>query len=85
MGEKQRANAMNIVNTLNSIDKIKTNGARFINNIVDQETKTAIDRLNKEKIEDGQFYGYDPYNPSTFDEENRPLQEPALGFMRFGN
>ena len=42
LGEKQRANAMNIVNTLNSIDKIKTNGARFINNIVDQETKLLL-------------------------------------------
>lgn len=85
LGEKQRANAMNIVNTLNSIDKTKTNGARFINNIIDQETKAAADRLDKEKIKAGQFYGYDPYNPSTFDEENRPPQEPALGFMRFGN
>ncbi|MBS5780028.1 hypothetical protein [Megamonas sp.] len=85
LGEKQRANAMNIVNTLNSIDKTKTNGARFINNVVDQETKAAADRLDKEKVKAGQFYGYDPYNPSAFDEENRPPQEPALGFMRFGN
>ncbi|EHR31894.1 hypothetical protein GXM21_12710 (plasmid) [Megamonas funiformis] len=85
LGEKQRANTMNIVNTLNTIDKTKTNGARFINSIVDQETKAAADRLDKEKIKAGQFYGYDPYNSSTFDEENRPPQEPALGFMRFGN
>lgn len=84
LGEKQRANAIAIIDILNSIDKAKTSGAYFINNITDQETKSATNRLDKEKIKAGQFYGYDPYNPSTFDKEKYPQQKPALGFMHFG-
>lgn len=85
LGEKQRANALFITDVLNSIDKTKMSGVRLINNITDQEAKAAADRLDKEKVKAGQFYGYDPYNPSDFDEENRPPQNPPLSFMRFGH
>ena len=84
LGEKQRANALAITDILNSIDKTKISGAQLINNITNQEAKAAADRLDKEKVKAGQFYGYDPYNPSDFDEENRPPQNPPLGFMQFG-
>ncbi|WP_370762722.1 hypothetical protein [Megamonas funiformis] len=85
LGEKQRANALAITDVLSSIDKTKMSGAQLINNITNQEAKAAADRLDKEKVKAGQFYGYDPYNPSDFDEENRPPQNPPLGFMRFGH
>lgn len=84
LGEKQRANALAITDVLSSIDKTKMSGAQLINNITNQEVKAAADRLDKEKVKAGQFYGYDPYNPSDFDEENRPPQNPPLGFMQFG-
>ncbi len=84
LSEKQKANAAAILEVLSSVDNSKMSGAEMINNISMQETKAAANRLENEKIKTGYFHGYDPYNPTEFDEENRPAQKEPMGFIKFG-
>lgn len=83
VAEKQRANALSIIDAITSANKTNLTGTKLINNITEQEAAAAAERLDEEKVKAGQFYGYDPYHPNKFDQEHHPQDEP-MGLVPFG-
>lgn len=84
VGEKQKGNSSAVLNSTAAIDKAQMSGAAQIQEITNQEAAVAADRLDKEKIKQGSFYGYDPYNPTDYDRDNRPPVPAPIGYIRFG-
>ena len=84
LGEKQKGNASAVLNSTAAIDKAQMKGAAQIQELSNQEAAASADRLNKEKVKQGVFYGYDPYNPTEYDIENRPPAPAPIGFISFG-
>ena len=83
LGEKQKENAVAILENLERIDKARISGAQMINEITLHEAEYADQRLDQEKVKAGQFYGYDPYHPNDYDNSHKPIKE-SFGFLKFG-
>lgn len=84
LGEKQKANAIAILDVLTTADQARINGTQLMNAISKQEADYAVNRLDQEKIKAGTVYGYDPYNPSAFDKANKTTTSTSFGFLKFG-
>ena len=84
LGEKQKANAIAILDVLTTADNIRSTGAQLMNNVSEQEATYSVDRLDKEKVKAGTFYGYDPYNPSDYDKDHKVTSSSNFGFLKFG-
>ena len=84
LSEKQKANAIEIIDCMTTIDQAKMTGTAYMNAVSDQEATAAIDRLDREKIKAGNVYGYDPYHPSKFDTNHKKNTSVNFGFLPFG-
>lgn len=84
VGEKQKNNAILIINSLATADKARVTGAEVMNTITKQEADAARDRLDREKIKTGTVYGYDPYHPTPFDDKHKQSNSQNLGYLKFG-
>ncbi len=84
LAEKQKANAVTILQGVNDIDAIRMRASLFIDEVQSQEEEFAAERLEEQKLKKAVFKGYDPYHPT--DEQRIEMQQVSkdLGFMRIG-
>lgn len=84
LAERQKANALAILQSVNDIDAIRMRSALFVDDIQSQEEVFAAERLEEQKLKKAVFKGYDPYHPT--DEQRADMQQTSkdLGFMRIG-
>lgn len=84
LAERQKANAVTILQGVNDIDAIRVRAALFIDEIQSQEEAFAKERLEEQKLKKAVFKGYDPYHPT--DEQREAMQQVSknLGFKRIG-
>jgi len=84
LAERQKANAVAIMQGINDIDVIRMRGALFVDDVQSQEETFARERLEEQKLKKAAFKGYDPYHPT--DEQREAMQQVSrdLGFMRIG-
>lgn len=84
LAEKQKTNAIEILQGINSIDAIRMRSALFVDELQNQEEAFAAERLEEQKLKKAVFKGYDPYHPT--DEQKLEMEKVSkdLGFMRIG-
>lgn len=84
LAERQKANAVAILQNINDIDAIRMRSALFVDNIQSQEESFAAERLEEQKLKKAVFKGYDPYHPTDEQKIEMDRVSKDLGFMRFG-
>ena len=84
LAEKQKTNAIEILQGINSIDAIRMRSALFVDELQNQGEAYATERLEEQKLKKAVFKGYDPYHPT--DEQKVEMEKVSkdLGFMRIG-
>ena len=80
VGTRQKTAAMAALQSLHETDEARAAGAALINQIETDEAQYADMRRQQEETKLGQFYLYDPYNPSDYDEDHAP-QTDNFGFL----
>lgn len=80
VGTRQKTAAMAALQSLHETDEARAAGAALINQIKADEALYADMRRQQEETKLGQFYLYDPYNPSDYDREHAP-QTDNFGFL----
>lgn len=81
--ERQKSNAMAILQAANSLDAVRAEAAKVADNLQSREESFALNRMEQEKAKAGAFYSYDPYNPTEFDEVVRTTTSENFGFRNF--
>lgn len=84
LGENQKKNAIDILAILNSADKASCVGTDLMNQISKQDAATSINRLDQEQVKAGNFYAYDPYHPTAYDNNHKVSTSENIGFVKFG-
>lgn len=84
VGTRQKTAAMATLQSLHETDEARAAGAALINQIEADEAQYAEMRRQQEETKLGQFYLYDPYNPSDYDREHAP-QTDNFGFLSTRN
>lgn len=80
VGTRQKTAAMAALQSLHETDEARAAGAALINQIEADEAQYADMRRQQEETKLGQFYLYDPYTPSDYDEDHAP-QTDNFGFL----
>lgn len=84
LAERQKANAVAILQNINDIDAIRMRSALFVDDIQSQEESFAAERLEEQKLKKAVFKGYDPYHPTDEQRIEMDRVSKDLGFMRIG-
>ncbi len=84
VGERQKKNAIVILEALEGMEQAQVKGAQFMQQVTLQEAQYTAKRIEREKAKSGEFYGYDPYHPNEYDVNKRVVLTKSLGFMRYG-
>ena len=84
LAERQKANALAILQNINDIDAIRMRSALFVDDIQSQEESFAAERLEEQKLKKAVFKGYDPYYPTDEQKIEMDRVSKDLGFMRIG-
>ena len=82
LAERQKANAVAILQNINDIDAIRMRSALFVDDIQSQEESFAAERLEEQKLKKAVFKGYDPYHPNDEQRIEMDRVSKDLGFMR---
>ena len=84
LGERQKANAVAILQSVNDIDAIRMRSTLFLDDVQSQEESFAAERLEEQKLKKAVFKGYDPYHPTDEQKNEMDRVSKDLGFMRIG-
>lgn len=80
VGTRQKTAAMTALQSLYETDEASAASAALISQIEADEVLYADMRRQQEDVKLGQFYLYDPYNPSDYDRDHAP-QTDNFGFL----
>lgn len=82
LAERQKSNAIAILQSVNDIDAIRMRSALFVDDVQSQEESFAAERLEEQKLKKAVFKGYDPYHPTDEQKVEMDKVSKDLGFMR---
>jgi hypothetical protein len=84
LSEQQKANQLEALDALGSIDEAHMIGASYTAAVKDQETQLMKRNIEREYANALTVYPYDPYHPTEFDKRNNASKSKAFGFLKFG-
>ena len=80
VGTVQQTSALHQLQLLNDEDEARAYAAMLLQDITNDETKFAEERLAQAEAKQQEWYGYSPYHPSEYDKDHAPQTE-NFGFL----
>ncbi len=83
LGEMQKRNSLKAIRIMQDIDSMRLQHASAMQNIIEKEQQTEMQRLEEHLNKAVSRKMYDPVNPDKFDKKHRTTKSENFGFLRY--